>query len=192
MSDADGMDEESGKRDWWRRIIGRVSGDVLPSGFTGELVDDEYVLATASLREGGQLVATSVGLWVPDEGANRRVGWHLISKATWGGGALAVIEAEETEVVHDAVLLADRPVRRFRLARPGRLPEVVQRRVTDSIKSSHRRDLPGGGAWFIQRKVPGRGGIVLQVRAQQGTDPSAVRLIAAQVADEIRRLRQRG
>ena len=53
------------------------------------------------------------------------------------------------------VLLADRPARRFRLADPGRVPEAVHARVEGSIRSRHHRDLPGGGAWFVQRKVAG-------------------------------------
>ena len=66
------------------------------------------------------------------------------------------------------VLLADRPARRFRLAEPGRVPEVVHARVEGSIRSRHHRDLPGGGAWFVQRKVAGRDGTVLQVRPDPG------------------------
>ena len=54
---------------------------------------------------------------------------------------------------------------------PGRVPEAVHARV-DRARSGrrHHRDLPGGGAWFVQRKVPGRDGMVLQVRADPGTD----------------------
>jgi hypothetical protein len=80
------------------------------------------------------------------------------------------------------VLLVDRPVRRLRLTEPGRVPEVVQQRVTDSIRTRHHRDLPGGGAWFVQRKVPGRDGIVLQVRPDPGTEVTAVRQVAADAA----------
>ena len=91
------------------------------------------------------------------------------------------------EIDGPAVLLADRPARRFRLAEPGRVPEVVHARVEGSIRSRHHRDLPGGGAWFVQRKVPGRDGTVLQVRPDPGTDPAVVAQVAADVARSLRR-----
>jgi hypothetical protein len=79
------------------------------------------------------------------------------------------------------VLLADLPPRRLRLVEPGRVPETVHTRVEGSIRSRHHRDLPGGGAWFVQRKVPGRDGIVLQVRPDPGTDVAVVRQVVADV-----------
>ena len=86
-----------------------------------------------------------------------------------------------------AVLLADRPARRFRLADPGRLPEAVHARVEGSIRSRHRRDLPGGGAWFVQRKITGRDGTVLQVRPDPGTDGVIVAQVAADVVRTLGR-----
>jgi len=62
----------------------------------------------------------------------------------------------------------------------------VHKRVTGSIRSRHHRDLPGGGAWFVQRAVPGRDGLVLQVRPDQGTAPEAVRRVAGEVAVRLR------
>ncbi len=126
-----------------------------------------------------------VGVGVGD--GVRRLGWHLVSRATWKNGALAVVEATEVEEIDAAVLLADRPARRFRLAEPGRVPEVVHARVEGSIRSRHRRELPGGGAWFVQRKVPGRDGIVLQVRPDPETDPVVVAQVAADVVRSLRR-----
>jgi hypothetical protein len=162
-----------------RRLLG---GEVLPEGFAGRLEPDERVLATARTAEGADLVVTSWGLWLPTAEGVRRVGWHLVSRATWKNGALAVVEATEVEDLEGAVLLADRPVRRFRLADAGRVPEAVHTRVEGSIRSRHHRDLPGGGAWFVQRRVPGRDGTVLQVRPDPGTDPSMVAQVAADVA----------
>ncbi|WP_371856806.1 hypothetical protein [Gandjariella thermophila] len=172
---------------WWRRLVDRATGRALPEGFTGELAAEEYVIGVAGLRGGGHLVATSHGLWLPHGEGYRRLGWHLISKATWSGGALEVTEAEETGTAGSAVLLRDLPVARFVLAEPGRVPEVVQRRVTESIRSRHHQELPGGGAWFVQRRVPGRDGIVLQVRVDEGTDVELVRRIASEVGDTINR-----
>lgn len=162
-----------------RRALGR---DELPEGFAARLEPDERVLAVAVLTGGGHVVVTSWGLWIPaDDGAVRRVGWHLVSRAAWGNGALELVEAVE-EPAGAAVLLTDRPVRRLRLAEPGRVPEIVHERVTGSIRSRHHRDLPGGGAWFVQRKVPGRDGIVLQVRPDPGTDLAAARQVGADAA----------
>jgi hypothetical protein len=165
-----------------RRLLGRED---VPAEVEGRLADDERVLAVAELGGGGHLVVTSRGLWLPSDDGVRLVGWHLVSKASWQAGALTVIEAQETETIGGAVLLADLPPRRLRLADPGRVPETVHARVEASIRSRHHRDLPGGGAWFVQRKVPGRDGVVLQVRPDPGTDPAAVRQV---VADVVRSL----
>jgi hypothetical protein len=173
-----------------RRFLDRLADRDVPSDFAGELTDDERVLGVATLPEGGYLVATSRGLWLPDGDGARLVGWHLISKATWGQNMLTVIEAEQTGVVGGAVLLADLPARRLRLRRPGRVPEVVHARVTGSIRSSHHRDLPGGGAWVVQRSVSGQDGFVLQVRADPGTDWDAVRSLAANVAEQVGRIKR--
>jgi hypothetical protein len=175
-------------RDALRRIL---RGDGLPDGFPGRLEAEERVLATASTADGGHLVVTSWGLWIPDGDGVRRVGWHLVSRASWRNGALALVEADEVEEIGcgdgpRAVLLADRPARRFRLTEPDRVPEVVHARVEGSFRSRHHRDLPGGGAWFVQRKIAGRDGTVLQVRPDPGTDPALVAALAADVARSLR------
>jgi hypothetical protein len=178
----------SALRDALRRLL---RGDGLPDGFPGRLEPEERVLATASTADGGHLVVTSWGLWIPDGDGARRVGWHLVSRASWRNGALAVVEADEVEEIASgdgprAVLLADRPARRFRLTEPDRVPEVVHARVEGSFRSRHHRDLPGGGAWFVQRKIAGRDGTVLQVRPDPGTDPALVAVLAADVARSLR------
>lgn len=173
----------------FRKLLDKVVGDGTPPGFTGRLEAEESVVVAAECRTGGQVVATSLGLWVPTDDGPRRIGWHLVSKVTWGNGDLVVIEADETGTAGDAVLLADRRPVRYPLVNPGKLPHAVHQRVTGSIKSRHHRDLPGGGAWFVQRKVPGQDGIVLQVRPDAGTSEEAVRAVAEEVAAKIREAR---
>ncbi|MEJ3652571.1 hypothetical protein WEH80_06270 [Actinomycetes bacterium KLBMP 9759] len=159
-----------------RRLLGRGE---LPQGFPGTLEADEHVLASATGTAGEHLVATSRGLWLPD---GRRLGWHLISKATWKNDVITIIESREGVDVGGAVLISDLAPWRLKLTEPGKVPQVVHERVTGSIRSRHHRDLPTGGAWFVQRKVPGRDGIVLQVRPDPGTDETSVRTLASDVA----------
>ncbi len=163
---------------WLDRLLRRPA---LPEGVG--LEPDELVVAVADVAGGGQVVATSRGLWLPDA---RRLRWHLIGKATWAGGALGITAVREVETVGGAVLIADEEPRRLRLVTPGRVPEAVHRRVTGSIKTRHHRDLPGGGAWFVQRSVAGRDGVVLQVRADPGTDIEVVRQVAGEVGRRLR------
>ncbi|MEU4739349.1 hypothetical protein AB0G02_02640 [Actinosynnema sp. NPDC023658] len=167
-------------------LFQRVFGSGAPEGFTGALEADEHVLASAAAGS-GWLVATSHGLWLPGDPEPRRVGWHLVSKATWSGGALAVVEAVEDGTAGDAVVLRDLAPRRFPLESPGKVPQVVHERVTGSIRS--REHNATVGAWFVQRKVAGRDGVVLQVRPDRGTDVERVREVAASVAAKIGKLR---
>lgn len=156
----------------------------LPEGVV--LEPDEHVIATAEVAGGGQVLATSRGLWLAASDAEpEHLRWHLISKATWEGGTLRVIPAREIEDIEGAVLIADESPLRVRLSEPRRVPETVHRRVTGSIKTRHHRDLPGGGAWFVQRTVAGQDGILLQVRADPGTDDDAVRRVAGEVARRL-------
>ena len=170
----------------WRRLLRHfAAAPELPAGFTGTLEADEPIVTTGELAGGGHLVLTRLGLWVPEGAESRRVGWHLVSKAVWDRSALVVTEAVATGTVGAAVLLADLPPRRFALAQPGTVPEVVRERVTSSIRSSHRCELPGGGAWFVQRRVPGLDGVVLQVRADPGTAPGAVEAMVSEVLQRL-------
>lgn len=165
-----------------RRFVDRLTGRQVPEDFEGKLDDGEYVLGSAEVKSGGHMVATSRGLWLP---GSRRVGWHMISKATWGGGALVLIEAIEDSRAGNAIILRDQPPVRFVFVQSGKLPDVIHARVTKSIASRHRQELPGGGAWFVQRRVPGQDGVVLQVRPDKGTDEAAVQRVAEEVAAKL-------
>ena len=167
------------------RVAALLTGrELTPEGFTGTLVADERVLADARTRRGEVVLATDLGLWIDDQ----RVPWHLVAKAAWAGGALEVIESREVEQLGGGVvLLADAEPRRLPLPEPGKVPETVHRRVTAAIHSRQHHDLPSGGAWFVQRRTPA--GVVLHVRADQGTDPDEVRTLAAGVGEKLGRAR---
>ncbi|WP_020666181.1 hypothetical protein [Amycolatopsis nigrescens] len=166
---------------WLRRLF----GDHLPDGFPGALAPGENALASAAVSGGGALVVTELGLWVPDGESARRVGWHLVGKATWGDGVFTLSEAVVAEEFGAAVLLAERPPVKFVLEQPGRVPLMVRQRVDGSIRERHHQELEGGGAWFVQRKVPGEDGIVLQVRADPGVDPAVVAAIAREAGEKL-------
>ncbi|WP_017973886.1 hypothetical protein [Actinopolyspora halophila] len=172
---------------WLRRVLARFGGGVaLPEGFDGALDAEERVLASAVSAEGA-LVATDRGLWVPGGSGTRRIGWHLLNRAVWRDGVLALTEAGEYRRVDGAVLLRDLPRRRFRLHESGRLPDVVHARVTGSIESTQYRELSVGGARFVRRKVPGLDGTVLQVRPDRDTDEDALAEYAREVARRLER-----
>lgn len=157
----------------------------LPAGFTGTLEPTERVVTMGELVGGGHLVLTQLGLWVPEGAETRRIGWHVVSKAVWDRSALVITEAVSTGTAGEAVLLSDLAPRRFELAQPGKVPEMVRQRVTSSILSSEYCELPGGGAWFVQRRIPGRDGVVLQVRADPGTALGAVEMMVGEVASRL-------
>lgn len=166
-------------------FLRRLLGDRTPDGFAGVLERDEDVVDSAPVEGGGHLVVTALGLWIPADDGPRRVGWHLVGKAAWADGVFTLTESVETGTAGSAVVLADRPPVRFRLPAPGRVPHHVRLRVDGSVRSRHRQEIGAGGAWFVQRKVPGRDGTVLQVRPDPGTDPALVGAIAEQVAAKL-------
>ncbi|HET6710897.1 hypothetical protein [Amycolatopsis sp.] len=166
-------------------FLRRLLGDRTPPGFAGALAPGEDVVVSAPVEGGGHLVVTPLGLWVPAEEGARRVGWHLVGKATWADGVFTLTESAEAGTAGSAVVLADLPPVRFRLPSPGKLPREAYQRVEGSIRSRHRQEIGSGGAWFVQRKVPGRDGTVLQVRPDPGTDVALVEAIAEQVAAKL-------
>jgi hypothetical protein len=166
---------------WLRRLL----GDRTPPGFAGSLEPGEDVVDSAPVEGGGHLVVTQLGLWVPAGDGARRVGWHLVGKAAWADGVFTLTESSEVGTAGSAVVLADLPPVRFRLPAPGKVPREAYQRVEGSIRSRHRQEIGSGGAWFVQRKVPGRDGSVLQVRPDPGTDVELVTAIAEQVAAKL-------
>ncbi|WP_199198902.1 hypothetical protein [Amycolatopsis sp. CA-128772] len=166
-------------------FLRRLLGDRTPEGFAGSLAPGEDVVDSAPVEGGGHLVVTALGLWIPAGDGARRVGWHLIAKAAWADGVFTLTESAEVATAGSAVVLADRPPVHFRLPAPGKVPREAYQRVEGSIRTRHRQEIGDGGAWFVQRKVPGRDGSVLQVRPDPGTDVTLVEAIAEQVAAKL-------
>lgn len=168
-----------------RGLLGRLFGrDPVPDAVAEGLAGSEAVVATATVTGGGMLVVTSWGIWPPGE-PTERIGWHEIGKAAWDKTSLVVTPTTAERIADGVELLADTRPRRFRLAEPGTVPKAVQDRVTASIRTRNRRELPGGGAWVLQRKVPGQDGLVLQVRPDPGTDAVAARRLAEGIAERL-------
>ncbi|SFQ01330.1 hypothetical protein SAMN05421810_104193 [Amycolatopsis arida] len=166
-------------------LLRRLFGDESPPDLAGALEPGEHVVSSAAVESGGVVAVTALGLWVPGPDGVRRIGWHLVDKVVWKLGVLAVTEAEEVGRAGAAVVLADRPPARFVLPRPGALPKHVRQRVDGSIRGRYRKELPGGGGWFVLRKVPGRDGVVLQVRPDPEADPEPLAEMAREAAARL-------
>ncbi|MBK1786583.1 hypothetical protein [Prauserella cavernicola] len=166
-------------------LLSRLFGEPLPEPLRESLAAGEHVLAVASTGDGGHIAVTALGLWVPEGGEVRRVGWHLVSKAVWKDGALTLTEADEARTAGKAVLLADRAPVRHALPKPGRIPHLVRQRVEGSIRQRYRKELDGGGAWFVVRKVPGTDSSILQVRPDPGADTDLLASMAEEAAAKL-------
>lgn len=126
----------------------------------------ERVVAWAAVAGGGAAVATQRGLWLPVAGGMRRVPWHQVDKATWGGGELTITEAYEVE----PGVIEDGPPVTLVLDDPRDLPPVVRARVTQSVGYSVHHPVPGGGVRVVGRRVSGQDGLSWVVRYDEGTD----------------------
>ena len=155
---------------------------------------DERVLAWGRLAGGaGWLVATSQGLRVvqPDGGEDSGVlRWHEVGAARWqaagsGGGRFVVTPLTEVEPGVQARLAEERHV----LTDAGELPGVVRRRVDQTVVTSRRSPLPGGGSvLLVARRVPGqaaRGWTVVFDSDDQREDPDARETARQKLAEAV-------
>jgi hypothetical protein len=146
------------------------------------LEPDERLVSFADAAGGQTVMATSRGLWWPVPHP-RRLGWHLIDKAVWRDGVLAVTEAE----VVDDLLLVDRHPVALALDVPRDLPPTVRKRVQSTVIRSELAAVPGGAARFVGRRVPGRDGVAWWARLEPGTpDDPVVRDAVAQRLEALR------
>ncbi|WP_153506263.1 hypothetical protein [Cumulibacter manganitolerans] len=141
---------------------------------------DERALAWAQAVTGQILVASPRGLHVVGERAHRLIGWHEISKATWGERKLTVIEAKQ----FDGAEIGDERPWRLEFDEPGGIPVVLRQRVESSVVVTVHRKI-GGGVRLIGRKVPGRDGLLWQYRFDRPgpVDPAVRAAVEAALAD---------
>lgn len=133
---------------------------------------DERVLTWGRTEDGQPVVATQRGLWLP---GRDRLGWHEIDRAAWDDGVLTLTPARVVDGV-----IEESPPQQWTLGQPGKLPQIVQRRVTASVAYTDHVDLPPrGGVRIVARRVSGRDGLRWAVRFDEGTDIAAVRHEAA-------------
>jgi len=143
-----------------------------PAEAVASLDRDERVVSWASVAGGGAVVATPRGLWWPEPGRQRLIGWQHVDKATWRDGVLSVIEAD----VVDDLLLVDKPEVSVALEEPRDLPPTVRRRVESTVVQSELAPVPGGVARLVARRIPGRDGLTWWARLEHGTpDTPALR-----------------
>lgn len=147
-----------------------------PADLLAQLDHDERVVSWAADDVGQSVVATTRALWWPGPHGWRRIGWHLIDKATWRDGTLTVIEAD----VVDGMLLVDRRPVAVRLEHARDLPPTVRSRIEASVVRSEVQSLAIGSARFVARRISGVDGVSWWARLEDGTpDTPAVR-------DEVR------
>ena len=148
----------------------------LPAGQQPKLGPEERVVAWAGATGDNVVVVTNHGVWLP--GAEERLGWHEIHKATWGARHLTIVAARELpESDEDFAVMGDLPPVSVTLLDPDRVPEQVRVRVNKSIAhtSHHPLDeLTGtrGGVRIVGRRVPGVNGLRWTVRYDDGVDPA--------------------
>ena len=146
----------------------------LPAGQRPALAADERILSWAGATGDMVVVVTNLGLWLP--GADERLGWHEIHKATWSGRQLTLTAARElpVEAPGGYVVMEDLPPLAITLLDPDRVPEQVRTRVNKSIAhTSHHPLTTGFGVRVVARRVSGVDGLRWTVRYDEGVDPTA-------------------
>jgi len=139
----------------------------LPEKLRPALEADERVIAWAAAGDAA-VVVTNRGLWLP--GADGRLFWYEIHKATWAEGTLTITPSERTEGPDYAVAADAAPVA-VALTDPGAVPRRIRERVNASVAYTSLYPVPGGAARVVGRRVSGRDGLIWSVRFEGGTDP---------------------
>jgi hypothetical protein len=121
----------------------------------------ERRLGWALTTTGGPVLATDVGLRLPDGG---RWDWPDVERVSWRRPVLVVVRVSESEGAGPRVQLE--------LAEEEALADVVRSQVTASIAwSDHVRLVPSGGVRVVGRRRPGQDLLEWQLVFDAGTDP---------------------
>lgn len=153
-----------------------------PAEVAAALGPDERVIAWGDTADSA-VVATPKGLWWPERGGHRLIGWERISKATWRSGSLTVVEAD----VIDDLLIVDLPPVHVDVIKPRNLAPTVRKRVETNIAHTELIRVGGGAARVVGRRIPGRDGLVWWARLEPGTrDSDATRGAINARIDQLR------
>jgi len=171
----------------WRR-------ESVPPTLAGRLESDELITAMARADDGHTLLTTRRGLWVVDDERAQRLGWERIAKARLELGVLTLVPLEDVDL-DDAITEDDLSVVRdgrpweFRLGKPAKVTDQVHTRVRRSVAASRYLPWPRAGGWVALRRVPGRDGLLGQLRLDASADMFAPGFLSAAhlVATELRR-----
>jgi len=153
----------------WLRPTGRA-----PAALVAALGKDEQVMGLTPTQDGRILAASRFGIWLVDGDVAERWDWHLISKARLADRVLGLTVADQVDRWPDGTaVLVDRPEVQIRPERLSKLTDTVHHRVRRSVAASRYLPWAGAGGWVVLRRVPGRDGLVVQLRLDAGADPSA-------------------
>jgi hypothetical protein len=147
-----------------------------PADAVAALGPGEGVVSWADTSDGAVVLATQRGIWWPDDGGYRLIGWQYVTKATWQDDVLSVIEGDVT----DDGLIVDLPVVRAQLTTPRDLPPAIRKRVEQNIVKRELVRVDGGAVRFVGRRVPGEDRVQWWARLEPGTPPTADVLSAVQ------------
>jgi hypothetical protein len=151
-----------------------------PAALRKMFAPHERTLAVGDTAD-ATVVASNLGLWLPDGSSWRRVGWQDVVKATWTGDSLKLIEG----TVDDG-LITDLPIQTVALSDPRNLPTVVRIRVEASIARWEQVHVPGGSARLVARRVPGVDGLTWTARLDTGTpDSEAARAVLRSYLEQV-------
>lgn len=149
-----------------------------PAGLAVRFDASERMLAQGRTATGDPVVATQRGLWTPE---GTRIGWHQISKATWSGSELTVVTAVRVDDGPESgpAVIVDAEPLRWPISEPGRLPQVVQKRVNHSVALTEHHLAGSAGVRIVARRVSGRDGLAWFVRYDHPADARSPGVIAA-------------
>ena len=146
------------------RLFGRRERP--PAEATGRLDRDERVVSWATAADGGAVLATPLGLWLPG-----RPSGSAVAPGRQGDLAGGRAHGRRGPVTPATACWTELPPRSVRIAVPRDLPQTVRVRVERTIASTRHYPLAaGGGVRVVGRRVPGQDGVGWQLVFDQGVD----------------------